>query len=191
MIKNILLMVCIGLFSACAITKMTRGGYKEASHEVLKKDGPIELRKYSELQLVKTVMENNQDSGFMRLFRYIDGGNDQNQKIAMTTPVFTSKGDEKSTMAFVLPAELKPNEVPVPNLKTVEVATQPEMIVAVRRYAGRHRTAPEKIKLELMKWIENNEFISGSSPIEAFYDPPWIPGFLRRNELIIPVTKKN
>ena len=73
MIKNILLMVCIGLFSACAITKMTRGGYEEASHEVLKKDGPIELRKYSELQLVKTVMENNQDNGFMRLFRYIDG----------------------------------------------------------------------------------------------------------------------
>ena len=140
MIKNILLMVCIGLFSACAITKMTRGGYEEASHEVLRKDGPIELRKYPELQLVKTVMENNQDSGFMRLFRYIDGGNDQNQKIAMTTPVFTSKGDEKSTMAFVLPAEFKPNDVPTPNLKTVEVATQPEMIVAVRRYAGRHRT---------------------------------------------------
>ena len=68
MIKNILLMVCIGLFSACAITKMTRGGYEEASHEVLKKDGPIELRKYSELQLVKTVMENNQDNGFMLLF---------------------------------------------------------------------------------------------------------------------------
>ena len=108
MIKNILLMVCIGLFSACAITKMTRGGFEEDSHEVLRKEGPIELRNYPELQLVKTVMENNQDSGFMRLFRYIDGGNDQNQRIAMTTPVFTSKRDEKSTMAFVLPAEFKP-----------------------------------------------------------------------------------
>jgi len=66
--------------SACAATKFTRAGYEEASHKVLKKEGSAELRHYSELQLVETTMASDQDNGFMRLFRYIDGGNDKQQK---------------------------------------------------------------------------------------------------------------
>ena len=77
--------------SACAATKFTRAGYEEASHKVLKKEGSAELRHYSELQLVETTMASDQDNGFMRLFRYIDGGNDEQRKIAMTTPVFTTR----------------------------------------------------------------------------------------------------
>ena len=102
MIKLIII-ICIGLSSACALTKLTRGGYEEAQHQVLTKENSIELRRYSELQIVVTDMYDNQDNGFMRLFRYIDSGNNKKQKIAMTTPVFTSRKDGKSTMAFVLP----------------------------------------------------------------------------------------
>ena len=188
MIKLIII-ICVGLSSACALTKLTRGGYEEAQHEVLIKENSIELRRYSELQMVVTDMSNNQDNGFMRLFRYIDSGNKKKQKIAMTTPVFTSRRDGKSTMAFVLPADMKSVDVPKPDQDTVKRITRPAGMFAVYRYSGRHRTSPPQIKSKLRKWIEKNNLLEKGNPTEAFYDPPWMPGIFRRNELLIPVTQ--
>tara|TARA_Y100000739_G_C20549834_1_gene437675 strand:- start:526 stop:1101 length:576 start_codon:yes stop_codon:yes gene_type:complete len=188
MIKLIII-ICVGLSSACALTKLTRGGYEEAQHEVLIKENSIELRRYSELQMVVTDMSNNQDNGFMRLFRYIDSGNKKKQKIAMTTPVFTSRRDGKSTMAFVLPADMKSVDVPKPDQDTVKRITRPAGMFAVYRYSGRHRTSPPQIKSKLRKWIEENNLLEKGNPTEAFYDPPWMPGIFRRNELLIPVTQ--
>lgn len=176
--------------SACAATKFTRAGYEEASHKVLKKEGSAELRHYSELQLIQTTMSSDQDNGFMRLFRYIDGGNDKQQKIAMTTPVFTTRKNGESTMAFVLPDKFNKEDVPIPNLDTVRNTIQPEMLFAAYRYSGRHRITPVKIDSKLREWINENNLVAAGDPIEAFYDPPWTPGFLRRNELLIPVTER-
>ena len=188
MIKLIII-ICIGLSSACALTKLTRGGYEEAQHQVLTKENSIELRRYSELQMVVTDMYDNQDNGFMRLFRYIDSGNNKKQKIAMTTPVFTSRKDGKSTMAFVLPADIKPIDVPEPDQNTVRRTTRPPGMYAVYRYSGRHRTSPPEIKSKLKRWIKENKLLEKGNPVDAFYDPPWMPGIFRRNELLIPVTQ--
>tara|TARA_B100001939_G_C16753876_1_gene535253 strand:- start:619 stop:771 length:153 start_codon:yes stop_codon:yes gene_type:complete len=46
-----------------------------------------------------------------------------------------------------------------------------------------------KIDSKLREWIKENNLVITGDPIEAFYDPPWTPGFLRRNELLIPVTE--
>ena len=186
---KLIIIICVGLSSACALTKLTRGGYEEAQHQVLIKENSIELRRYSELQMVATDMSDNQDSGFMRLFRYIDSGNNKQQKIAMTTPVFTSKRNGKTTMAFVLPADMKPIDVPEPDQNTVKRTTLPAGMYAVYRYSGRHRTSPPQIKSQLRKWIEENNLLEKGNPTEAFYDPPWMPGIFRRNELLIPVTQ--
>ena len=188
MIKLIII-ICIGLSSACALTKLTRGGYEEAQHQVLTKENSIELRRYSELQMVVTDMYDNHDNGFMRLFRYIDSGNNKKQKIAMTTPVFTSRKDGKSTMAFVLPADMKPIDVPEPDQNTVRRTTRPPGMYAVYRYSGRHRTSPPEIKSKLKRWIKENKLLERGNPVDAFYDPPWMPGIFRRNELLIPVTQ--
>ena len=188
MIKLIII-ICIGLSSACALTKLTRGGYEEAQHQVLTKENSIELRRYSELQMVVTDMYDNHDNGFMRLFRYIDSDNNKKQKIAMTTPVFTSRKDGKSTMAFVLPADMKPIDVPEPDQNTVRRTTRPPGMYAVYRYSGRHRTSPPEIKSKLKRWIKENKLLEKGNPVDAFYDPPWMPGIFRRNELLIPVTR--
>ena len=188
MIKLIII-ICIGLSSACALTKLTRGGYEEAQHQVLTKENSIELRRYSELQMVVTDMYDNHDNGFMRLFRYIDSDNNKKQKIAMTTPVFTSRKDGKSTMAFVLPADIKPIDVPEPDQNTVRRTTRPPGMYAVYRYSGRHRTSPPEIKSKLKRWIKENKLLEKGNPVDAFYDPPWMPGIFRRNELLIPVTQ--
>jgi len=46
--------------------------------------------------------------------RFITGGKEAKQKIAMTTPVFMSDGGTNAAMAFVMPTKLKAGDVPKP-----------------------------------------------------------------------------
>ena len=127
----------------------------------------------------------------MRLFRYIDQGNSKTKKIAMTTPVFTQKNEGLETMAFVLPASMSSNDVPEPLDKNLRVRTRPTGLYAVYRYSGKRVDGgSNKAKRELKNWILNNDYEQLSDPINAYYDTPWTPPFLRRNELLIQVNKK-
>jgi len=53
--------------------------------------------------VVETAMSgsrNGDDGSFMRLFRFITGGTEAKQTIAMTTPVFLYGDETNATMAF-------------------------------------------------------------------------------------------
>ena len=177
--------------TACSSIKLTRAGYEEASHQVIIREGPIELRRYSNLNLVQTKMKDTDDSGFMRLFRYIDGNNSSKSKIAMTTPVFTSENNGERSMSFVLPEKIKQEKVPTPINEAVQTVTRKSGLYAAHRYAGRRiQGAPIKIQNQLREWIKNNDLQSLGKPINAFYDTPWTPPFLRRNELLIEVSQQ-
>jgi hypothetical protein len=76
------------IFVGC---QATRAGYESAPCQVVRTDGKLELRDYPTLTLVETPMArggNEADGSFNRLFRFITGGNETKQKIAMTTPVY-------------------------------------------------------------------------------------------------------
>lgn len=102
----------VGLVAAGqAGCQATRAGYESAPYTVLRTDGKFELRDYPALTLAETPVavgsRDGQDGSFMRLFRFIAGGNDAKQKkIAMTTPVLMSGGGTNATMTFVLPTKL-------------------------------------------------------------------------------------
>ncbi len=68
-----------------------RGAYESATYTALESDGPFEIREYEDLMMVTTRMRfesQGNDGSFTRLFRYISGANDDQQKVSMTTPVF-------------------------------------------------------------------------------------------------------
>ena len=60
--------------------------YEEANYEVVSKNEVYEIRKYSDRLAVET-MTSGIDSNFRKLFNYISGRNDTQEKIKMTTPV--------------------------------------------------------------------------------------------------------
>jgi len=97
----LILILIVGLaFAGC---QATRAGYESAPYKVVRSDGKFELREYSALTVVETRMAgggNGSDGSFNRLFRFITGGNEAKQKIAMTTPVFMSGEDTNATMAL-------------------------------------------------------------------------------------------
>ncbi len=166
-----------------------RAGYESAPYQVVRSDGKFELRDYPELTVVETPMadgSNGSDGSFNRLFRFITGGNEAKQKIAMTTPVFMSGSDTNTKMAFVMPAKMKTGEVPKPSDPSVTVRALPAGRFAVLRYSGGRNAKNEAEALERLQTLMKAEALNGIlPPVYGYFDPPWTPASLRRNEVMV------
>jgi hypothetical protein len=185
------LYIVLAVFGAVLLLagcQATRAGYESAPYTVVRTDGKIELRDYPALTVVETPMAdaNGGDGGFRRLFRFITGANEAQQKIAMTTPVFMEGGPSGPTMAFVLPAKLKTADVPKPADGTVTVRELAAGRFAVLRYSGSRNTKNEAEALaRLQGWLELERLTAQTGPVFGYFDPPWTPSFLRRNEVML------
>ena len=169
--------------------RTSRAGYESAPCQVVRASDKFELRDYPALTVVETPMArtgNNADGSFMRLFRFITGGNEAKQKIAMTTPVFMSGSNTNATMAFVLPAKLAAGAAPKPTDGSLTVRELPAGRFAVLRFRGGRNEKNEAAALQqLQDWMKTEGLSVLSPPVFAYFDPPWTPGFLRRNEVML------
>jgi DNA gyrase inhibitor GyrI len=165
-----------------------RAGYESAPYQAVRTTGKFEVRDYPALTVVETPMKtghNGEDGSFSRLFRYISGGNEAEEKIAMTTPVFMSGDATNAAMSFVMPAKMKTADVPRPNDAQVRVRELPAGRFAVLRFSGGRNAANEAEALsKLRAWMETEGLKEVSPPVFAYFDPPWTPAFLRRNEVM-------
>ena len=169
-------------FCGCAAV---RAGYKSAPYQVIRTDGKVELRDYPELVVVETPSP-GADNGFMRLFHYIGGQNAGAQKIAMTTPVFMAGENTNATMAFVLPANMPLEHAPQPADPGVHLKKIPAGRFAVLRFSGGRTAAHEAAALtRLQAWLGGQQLNVTGDPVFGYFDPPWTPAFLRRNELML------
>lgn len=168
-----------------------RSAYETAKYSVIESDGRFETRKYSDLVMATTnmaVQSDGDDGSFMRLFRYISGANDNDQKAAMTTPVsMEPQGAEKlGQMGFVLPTHVSDERVPEPSNDEVEIKKRAGGNFAVVRFSGRmNGETVTKLKEVLRLWMDDRGLVGDGDPELAGYDPPWTPGPLRRNEILI------
>jgi len=169
--------------------RTTRAGYESATCQVVRSSGNFAVRDYPALMVVETPMTRtgkDADGSFMRLFRFITGKNEAKQKIAMTTPVFMSGSGSNATMAFVLPAKLPAGEVPKPTDGAVTVRELPAGRFAVLRFRGGRNAKNEAESLAKLKaWMEKQGLSVLSPPVYGYFDPPWTPPFLRRNEVML------
>ncbi len=180
------LFVLAPILGGCLIS---RAGYESAPYKIVRTDGKFELRDYPAITVVETPMKSpgqDSDNGFMRLFHFISGDNAAKQKISMTTPVFLTGSGTNSTMAFVMPAKLAPGEVPKPADPGLVVRELPPGRFAVLRYSGGRNQRQETNQLARLKtWMAAQSLPLLSKPIYGYFDPPWTPTFLRRNEVML------
>lgn len=156
------------------------------AYQVLVPDGKFEVREYPALMLARTA---SGDGDFMRLFRYISGGNETEQKIAMTAPVLMQKDGEKTGMSFIVPQEVATGKIPAPKDAAVTMDRLPAGNFAVYRYSGGRNEANEQQALgKLRAWVDKRRLEVEGEPLYGYYDPPWIPTFLRRNEVMLRVA---
>ncbi len=159
----------------------SRAAVAAAPSSTLRRDGDFALREYPELPVIETSMRSG-DEAFMRLFRFIDGQNARREKIAMTAPVFV---DGAETMSFVLPAGTAAEA----SGADVRVGRRPAERVAVYRFSGRVRPGQAgEAEKRLRAWMAAQHLAPRGELIEAYYDSPFVPGPLRRNEVMLRVA---
>jgi hypothetical protein len=182
---SIAILTSLGLL-ACSTS---RAGYETATYTTTKKDADFEVRQYPELTVATTVETTGTDGAFMRLFRYIQGANEASQKIAMTTPVFMEEREKGREMAFVLPKEVSQN-APAAKAADVKVNKRPAATYAVLRFSGGRSAKSEAASLERLRGLMKDKGMKESgTAVFAYYDPPWTPGPLRRNEVMLKVSE--
>ena len=190
--KTMLLTAGSSLLSAIVIAgcAFSRAGYESPKYSVLKKDAAFEVREYPDLTTVATPMDGrgpDKGNSFRRLFRYISGDNASEEKIAMTTPVFSTDSGGSQEMVFVVPrAVADAGKVPAPNNEALKVEKMQGGKFASYRFSGSWDEArEEKAKRALLDWASREGLTTTGRPMMANYDPPFTPSFLRRNEALI------
>ena len=191
-IGTIVLFAVVGVL---AWNMIARVAYESAEYKVVEADGKFEVRDYPDLMLVATTTKldaQGRDGSFMKLFRYISGENESEQKISMTTPVFMENDADASVqMGFVIPKDVAIRGVPKPTGGQVDVRKRVGGRFAVVRFPG--QTTSKLVKeseAKLRAWMESKSLVADvsaeASGVEsAGYDPPFTPGPLRRNEVLI------
>lgn len=181
---------------------------EEAEYELLREDGDFTLRLYASHIVAETAVDADfEDAGgkaFRRLFDYISGENQAQQKVAMTSPVVQQPGWQKIAMtspvgqqrqdgewrvSFTMPASFTLESTPEPNDSDVTIRKIPARHMAAVRYSGFWSKEKYQRNLDALRsWIAENGLEVAGEPIWARYDPPFKPWFLRRNEVLIPVV---
>ncbi len=173
---------------------------------VTKKQNEIELRQYpgyiqAEVSIVDKDYKSAVEKGFGFLAGYIFGNNISRQKIAMTTPVqitqsekiamttpVTVTGKDSFTVAFIMPSEYTLETLPLPRDNNIRFTQIPDHTMAAIRFSGYfQQNVIDKNKQSLSRWLEQAGVETEGDFIVAGYNPPWVPGFLARNEVLIKV----
>ena len=163
-------------------------------YSVVKKYKSFEIRNYEATLFTSVQMSGNKykqssSKGFSILAGYIFGGNQKNEKIAMTSPVSMSL-DDSTTMMFMVPKKFNKETLPKPNEPKIEFREEPAKTVAAITFGG--WTNDEKIAEYKQKLIAALE-IEGIKHTNRFYflgyNPPF-EVFNRKNEIIVELEHK-
>jgi len=180
---------------------------EEVKYQVLESSGDFELRQYESSLGAETTVEGDfhevGNEGFRRLFDYISGKNRKKQSIPMTAPVSQEASSEKIPMTapvnqekvggawritFLMPSAFTMETLPEPLDSRVKLVKIPGRLTAALSYSGTwSRDHYEGKEQRLKELIRQRGLKIEGEPVFARYNPPFMPWFLRRNEVLIPV----
>ena len=164
---------------------------EEPKYDLVQSFGDFEIRRYHTNIQARVQMNTggSASGGFRRVARYIFGGNQTGESIAMTAPV--SMWDENDTgwLAFTMPSAYALETLPAPHDGGVVLLEQEEKTVAVLSFSGRTTAGKTgRIEQKLRKAITKEGFSPVGPAVLAVYENPWttLP-FMRRNELHLEI----
>ena len=189
----LILAVIIGIFFLSQLIMSFQSDKIETpKYTVLKKYDEFEIRQYDSMIIAQTILPSSSydassSMGFRRVASYIFGGNDKNESISMTSPVFMEMG-ENTKMAFVMPKNYKLEELPKPNSGDVQLIVIAPKKYAVIKFSG--YASDDKIKeksQELQNLISREKLTKVGTFQYLGYNPPWkVIG--RKNEIAVEIN---
>ncbi len=158
-------------------------------YKVLKKYEGFEIREYESrnfiyVNLPESSYNASSGKGFQYLAGYIFGGNDRQEKIAMTCPV-SMNIEDSVTMMFMLPEKYDLDELPIPNDAEVKFKTEPVKIVAAIRFGGWANDSKIKEHSKKLSELLSQHKLKHKDSFSYFgYNPPY-EVINRKNEVIV------
>jgi hypothetical protein len=170
---------------------------KRQEFRVLETFNDFEIREYEPCVIAEVKVSGDYSSAtsraFSPLFGYISAGNKASEKISMTAPVIAAQTPDDSDswyVSFVMPAGSKFENMPKPNDSKVILRDLVSEICVAYSFRGRasaelSKKAEAKLRAAAIREKVN---LSAETRISRF-DPPFKPGFLQYNEIVIPISK--
>ena len=149
----------------------------------------VEIRRYHPCVIADVLVEAPYSQaaslGFRPLVTYISQNN-----IAMTAPVLQESTDLRSwIISFVMPEGMTVADLPNPQSSKVTLRTLAEQLAAVLPFTGITTTSKIQEKESELRLALTNESLTPIGTLRiARFDPPWKPGFLRYNEVILDLN---
>jgi hypothetical protein len=171
-------------------------------------EGAFQLRRYGERVVAETRVEGSWleagNQGFRRLAGYIFGSNHgqgtlamtaavgtrrDGRKLAMTAPVGERRDGDAWLVTFTMPEGETLATLPAPRDARVRLRVVPATRVAVIRFSGRWTVSRMQSHTQALRaWTERHGLRAAGEPEVNRFDPPWIPWFMRRNEVWLPLA---
>jgi hypothetical protein len=157
----------------------------------------FELREYAPCVLAEVRVSAGYSaaasSAFGSLFGYISQGNKASQKIAMTAPVIAAQKSEKAQsnewfISFVMPAGSTIGDMPDPNNSQVVLRDLGAEKCVALSFRGRATESATAKKIDELRAAAASAGIALSDEVRICrFDPPFKPGILHYNEIVIPL----
>lgn len=205
--------ILIALTTACLfLLPVTAMAIEEPAFEVIEQHDDYEIRRYDPYLVAEVTVDGAfKDAGstaFRILADYIFGGNTSGTKMQMTAPVESqaieagtrmkmtapvlstqdNEGDNRYRYAFGIERRYDLESVPKPLDERIELRVVDRATVAVLRYSGTWSQSNwEKNRDKLLLALQRDGRVTVGEPYLARYDAPFMPWFLRRNEVIVKI----
>ena len=170
---------------------------KQQEFRVLQTYEDFELREYLPCVIAEVKVSANYStatsSAFSSLFNYISKGNESSQKIAMTAPVITAQKADRSDSAgwyvsFVMPSGSAFDHMPHPNDSQVKLRELDTETCVAKSFRGTATDELSRKKVQELRTSASKAKIALSDETRICrFDPPFKPGFLQYNEIVIPI----
>ncbi len=188
---------------ALALLSPVASAIEEPQYTVVRQYDGFEVRDYAPYLVAEVVVPGPADDagnqGFRILAGYIFGGNKGERKIAMTAPVTQAAAPTKIEMTapvtqaqadggfvvrFTMPRAFTLDTLPEPLDPGIRLREVPGARYAVIRYSGSWSESNYDEHLrQLERGVEAAGLRTTGGPIYSRYNAPFVPWFMRRNEI--------
>lgn len=209
--QSVAMLAFIALLSGMLLAPGYAQALEQPDYRVEQQFDSFELRRYS-AYLVAEVEVTGEfdkvgDQAFRILFDYISGANAGNQEIQMTAPVeqaLANRPNSDGTMtgtsssgigqqtyrfSFVMPAEFNPDSLPEPEHPAIRIRRVDTQLVAALTYSGTwSESRYREHENQLLNALANEGLTAAGPTVFARYNAPFVPWFVRKNEVLQPVS---
>jgi hypothetical protein len=170
---------------------------KRQEFKVVRTYSNFEVRKYEPCVIAEVKVSAQYSTAasdaFGHLFKYISKGNKASQKIAMTAPVIAAQRTQEEDsdewyVSFVMPSGSTFGHLPHPDDPRVKLRELDSETCVALSFRGRATEEKSDQMAHQLRAAAKKENIALSSEVRICrFDPPFKPGFMQYNEIVIPV----